>query len=62
MNKNKDSIQFLNTTLKASTLYSAKVLSQNDSKLVDLVLHGARKKLFSSLQILESCNLCNQLF
>jgi hypothetical protein len=40
------STQFPNATSKASSLCSAKVLSQEDSKFVDHVLHGVKKALF----------------
>jgi hypothetical protein len=40
------STQFPNTISKASSLRSAKVSSQEDSKFDDLVLHGVRKALF----------------
>jgi hypothetical protein len=40
------STQFSNTISKASSLCSAKVLSQEDSKFADLVLQGVKKSLF----------------
>jgi hypothetical protein len=40
------SAQFPNTISKASSLYSEKVLSQEDSKFVDHVLHSVKKTLF----------------
>jgi hypothetical protein len=40
------STQFPNTISKASSIYSAKVLSQEDSKFVDRVLQGAKNALF----------------
>jgi hypothetical protein len=50
------STQFPNTISKASSLYSAKVLSQEDSKFADPVLCGVKKALFftSSIIILQS--------
>jgi hypothetical protein len=50
------STQFPNIISKASTLCSAKVLSQEDSKIVDLVLQGVKKTLFftSNAIILQS--------
>jgi hypothetical protein len=66
MNENKDiwdfyyfcrfSTQFPYTISKASSLCCAIVLSQEDSKLADLVLHGVKKTLFliSNAKILQS--------
>jgi hypothetical protein len=48
-----DSTHFPTIILKTSTLYnSAKTLSQEDSKFTKFVLHGAKKKLISLLQML----------
>jgi hypothetical protein len=58
MNENKDSMdyiffngfstQFPNTISKASTLRSAKVLSQEDSKFVEHIFQVVRETLFFS--------------
>jgi hypothetical protein len=50
------STQFLHTITKTLTLSSTKALSQEDSKFVDLVLHGAKTVLFftSNIIILQS--------
>jgi hypothetical protein len=40
------STQYRNTISKSSSLYSAKILSQEDSKFADPVLHGVKKALF----------------
>jgi hypothetical protein len=50
------STQFPNTISKTSSLCSAKVLSQEDSKFAHLVLHGIKKVIFftSNATILQS--------
>jgi hypothetical protein len=50
------STQFPNIKSKTSTLYNAKVLSQEDLKFVDPTLQGAKKALFftSNVVILQS--------
>jgi hypothetical protein len=55
------SSQFPNIKSKTSTLYSANILIQEDSKYVDPILLGTKKVHFFTAKI-QSCNLCGQLF